>query len=209
MALFAVASLALWWAEGRGWSNGSFRVFFAFGAIVNVPWLALGNVYLLAGPRVGHTTLRGLLVFSGFAVGVVFTAPLHGTLDPGTLPKGSEHFDPLPRILAAVGSSVPALVIFGGALWSAWRVVRGNNPALTTAAVRQVRSSRRLALGNVFIAVGAAVLSASGSFAGRLGEDTSFAVTLLTGIVVLFAGFLVASNSTHAVTSVRNAAPSR
>ena len=115
MALFAVASLALWWAEGRGWSNGSFRVFFAFGAIVNVPWLALGTVYLLAGPRVGHTTLRGLLVFSGFAVGVVFTAPLHGTLDPGTLPKGSEHFDPLPRILAAVGSSVPALVIFGGA----------------------------------------------------------------------------------------------
>lgn len=209
MALFAVAAIALWWAEALGWSNGAFRVFFAFGAIVNVPWLALGTVYLLAGSRAGHSTLRALLVFSGFAVGVVFTAPLHGVLDPNTLPKGSEHFDPLPRILAAVGSSIPALVIFGGALWSAWRVVRGNNPALTTAAVRQIRSSRRLALGNVLIALGAAVLSASGSLAGRLGADTSFAVTLLTGIVVLFAGFLVASNSTNATTSVRNAAPSR
>jgi hypothetical protein len=209
MALFAVAAIALWWAEGHGWTNGSFRVFFAFGAIVNVPWLALGTVYLLAGPRVGGSTLRGLLVFSGFAVGVVFTAPLNGMLDPTTLPKGSEHFEPLPRILAAVGSSIPALVIFGGALWSAWRVVRGNNPALTTAAVRQVKSSRRLALGNVFIALGAAILSASGSLAGRLGADTSFAVTLLSGIVVLFAGFLVASNSTHSTTAVRSAALSR
>lgn len=209
MALFAVAALALWWAEGRGWSNGSFRVFFAFGAIVNVPWLALGTVYLLAGQRAGNSTLRALLVFSGFAVGVVFTAPLNGSLDPGTLPKGSEHFDPLPRVLAAVGSSVPALVIFGGAVWSAWRVVRGNNPAFTSAAVRQVRSSRRLALGNVFIALGAAVLSGSGSLAGRLGADTSFGVTLLTGIVVLFAGFLVASNATTSPNAVRTAAPSR
>jgi hypothetical protein len=209
MALFAVAALALWWAEGHGWTNGSFRVFFAFGAIVNVPWLALGTVYLLAGPRAGGSTFRGLLVFSGFAVGVVFTAPMNGVLDPTTLPKGSEHFEPLPRILAAVGSSVPALIIFGGALWSAWRVVRGNNPAFTTAAVRQVRSTRRLAVGNLFIAAGAAILSASGSLAGRLGADTSFAITLLAGIVVLFAGFLVASNSTHSITAGRSASLSR
>ena len=57
-------------------------------------------------------------------------------------------------------------------------------------------SARRLAAGNVLIAAGAAVLSASGTFAGRLGADTSFAVTLSVGISVLFAGFLVASNAT-------------
>jgi hypothetical protein len=39
--------------------------------------------------------------------------------------------------------------------------------------------------------------------------DRSFAITLLAGIVVLFAGFLVASNATHSTTSVRSAAPSR
>ena len=48
-------------------------------------------------------------------------------------------------------------------------------------------------LGNVLIAAGTLVLSASGSLAGRLGKDRSFTVTLLVGIVVLFAGFLVAS----------------
>ena len=209
MALFAIAALALWWAESRGWSNGSFRVFFAFGAIVNVPWLGLGTIYLLAGPRVGHATMRALLVFSGFAVGVVLTAPIKGLIDPTTLPTGSQHFDPLPRILAAVGSSIPALVIFGGAAWSAWRVLRGNTPALTSAATRNVRSARRLALGNILIAAGAAILSASGTFSGRLGADRSFAITLLAGIVVLFVGFLVASNATHSSSATRTAALSR
>jgi hypothetical protein len=50
-----------------------------------------------------------------------------------------------------------------------------------------------LVLGNVLIAVGTLILSASGTLAGRLGKDQAFAVTLLAGIVVLFAGFLVAS----------------
>jgi hypothetical protein len=209
MALFVVAAFALWWAEGSGWSNGTFRVFFTFGAIVNVPWLGLGTIYLLAGQRAGNATMRFLLVFSGFAIGVVLTAPIRGAIDPSTLPTGSDHFEPLPRILAAVGSSVPALIIFGGAIWSAWRVIRGNTPALTSAATRQVRSTRRLAFGNILIAAGAAILSASGTFSGRLGADTSFAITLLAGIVVLFAGFLVASNATHSTIAVRNAAPSR
>ncbi|MGA0118292.1 MAG: hypothetical protein ACO3JF_07865 [Ilumatobacteraceae bacterium] len=209
MALFVVAAFALWWAEGSGWSNGVFRVFFTFGAVVNVPWLGLGTIYLLAGQRAGNATMRVLLVFSGFAIGVVLTSPIRGVINPTTLPTGSEHFEPLPRILAAVGSSLPALVIFGGAMWSAWRVLRGNTPALTSAATRQVKSTRRLALGNVLIAAGAAILSASGTFSGRLGADTSFAVTLLAGIVVLFAGFLVASNATHSSSATRNAALSR
>jgi hypothetical protein len=69
---------------------------------------------------------------------------------------------------------------------------------VTSAAVRNVSSPRRLAAGNVLVAVGAAVLSASGSLAGRLGADTSFAVTLTVGISVLFAGFLVASSGASA-----------
>lgn len=198
MALFFLAAMSLWWAEARGWSPASFRVFFGFGAVVNVPWLALGTVYLLAGRRAGDAVMRFLLVFSGFALGVVLTAPIRGEVRGTTLPTGKEHFDALPRILAAVGSSVPALVIFAGAAWSAWRVLRGATPAVTAAATRNVFSPRRLAGGNVLIAAGAVVLSASGTFAGRLGADTAFAVTLAVGITVLFAGFLVASNATSA-----------
>lgn len=205
MALFTVAALALWWAEARGWSEASFRVFFAFGAVINVPWLGLGTVYLLAGQRIGAVVTRWLIGFSGFALGVVWVAPLSQAVDPNTFPTAKELFGPLPRILAAVGSGVPALVIFAGALWSAWRVLRGRVPAVTTSATRNVQSARWLAVGNVFIALGTVILSMSGTFSGRLGKDTAFAVTLLAGVVVLFAGFLVASNATKPVRATHHA----
>jgi hypothetical protein len=41
------------------------------------------------------------------------------------------------------------------------------------------------------------VLSASGTLAGRFGQDRAFAITLLVGVSILFSGFLVASNSTR------------
>ena len=199
MVLFAIASVALWWAEARGWSEPSFRIFFAFGAVINVPWLGLGTVYLLAGARVGNIATRWLIGLSGFALGVVWVAPMSQAVAPDVFPTAKELFGPLPRVLAAVGSGVPAVVIFAGAIWSAWRVVRGRVPAVTAAATRNVRSARLLAFGNVLIALGTVILSMSGAFSGRLGKDTAFAVTLLAGVVVLFVGFLVASNATRPV----------
>ncbi len=47
--MFALASAALWLAEAKGWSSATFRTFYLFGAILDVPWLALGTVYLLTG----------------------------------------------------------------------------------------------------------------------------------------------------------------
>ncbi|NBT25723.1 MAG: hypothetical protein EBT09_04050 [Actinobacteria bacterium] len=128
-----------------------------------------------------------------------------GEIVADQFPTGKEVFGAAPRILAAVGSGVPALVIILGAVWSTWRVLAKRNPSLTTAHARQVTSPGRLAVGNVLIATGTIVLSASGSLAGRLGKDQAFAVTLLSGVIVLFAGFLVASNSTRRA-SVQRAA---
>jgi hypothetical protein len=191
LALFAVGAAALWWSEAQGWTNGSFRVFYLAGAILNVPWLALGTVYLLAGERAGRITQRWLLGLSGLAAGVMLVAPTRAKATGSELPTGKVVFGVAPRVLAAVGSGVAALVIVGGALWSAWRLVRHRSPSLDGS--RQVGAPRRLVLGNVLIAAGTLVLSASGALAGRLGKDRAFAVTLLVGIAVLFAGFLVAS----------------
>ncbi len=191
LALFAVGSLALWWAEATGWSLGSFRVFYLAGAVLNVPWLALGTVYLLAGDRVGNRVRWWLVFLSGLTVGIVLFAPTKTGVSGNELPTGKDVFGVAPRVLAAVGSGVAALVIIAGALWSAWRVWRGRVPSL--GAARTVAAPGRLALGNVVIAVGTLVLSASGSLAGRLGKDRAFAVTLLLGIAALFVGFLVAS----------------
>ncbi|MDP4649516.1 MAG: hypothetical protein NWP39_07050 [Ilumatobacteraceae bacterium] len=194
LLLFAVGSFALWWAEARGWSLGSFRVFFLAGAVLNVPWLALGTVYLLFGPRIGYITKQWLITLSGVAVGVVLIAPTKSSdLGGQTMPKGSELFGVAPRVFAAVGSGVAALVIIVGAIWSIIRVTRGRMPAISEAN-RHITSTRRHATSNSLIALGTLVLSGSGTLAGRMGEDRAFAITLLVGIVVLFSGFLVASN---------------
>jgi hypothetical protein len=194
LVLFAVGAGSLWWGVSRGWSPASFRLFYLTGAILNVPWLGAGTVYLLAGPVWGNRVRAWLLGLSGLATGVLLAAPLRQPVSGAQLPEGKEVFGVWPRVLAAVGSAVPATVIFVGALWSAWRVLRGRPPALRSA-VRNVQLPKRLALGNGVIALGTLILSASGTFAGRLGKDRAFTVTLLAGIVVLFAGFLVASTS--------------
>jgi hypothetical protein len=195
LVLFALGSAALWWAEARGWSRASFRVFYLAGAILNVPWLALGTVYLLGGRALGDRVRAWLIGLSGAAVGVTLVAPMKwADVEGSAMPQGSELFDAAPRAFAAVGSGVAALVIIVGALWSVARSIRGRVPALA-GATRQISNVRRHTVANVLIAVGTLVLSASGSFAGRLGEDRAFAVTLVVGVVILFAGFLVASVS--------------
>jgi hypothetical protein len=191
LALFALGSLALWWSEATGWSVGSFRVFYMAGAVLNVPWLALGTVYLLAGQQVGDRVRWWLVFLSGLTVGIVGFAPTKGAVVADEFPTGKDVFGVAPRVLAAVGSGVAALVIIVGALWSAWRVWRGRTPSL--GAQRTVLAPGRLVAGNLLIALGTLVLSGSGTLAGRLGKDRAFAVTLLVGIVVLFVGFLVAS----------------
>ena len=206
MTLFAVGALALWWAAAVGWSLPTFRVFFLAGAVLSVAWLALGNVYLVAGPRAGHRLRAWLLAASAFAAGVVAVAPTRRAIGEGEFPAARELFGVLPRALAAVGSGVPALFIVGAAMWSATRAMRGRAPALSGVARTAVAPSR-LAIGNSLVAVGTLVLSASGSLAGRLGKERAFAVTLVAGVVVLFAGYLVAVSRPAATRSPRPGSP--
>jgi hypothetical protein len=192
LALFAVGAAAMWWAEVRGWSLASFRVFYLAGAVLNVPWLALGTVYLLGGRVMGDHVRWWLVLLSGLGTGVVLFAPTRVGVAGKELPTGKDVFGVAPRVLAAVGSGVAAVVIVAGALWSAYRLARHRKPALA-GVERSASSPGHLVVGNLLIAAGTLVLSASGTVAGRLGKDTAFAVTLLIGIAVLFAGFLVAS----------------
>jgi hypothetical protein len=194
LALFALGAGALWWAAVRGWSLATFRVFYLAGAVLNVPWLALGTVYLLAGRAVGDRVRSWLVLLSGLSTGVVLFAPTRIGVSEKELPTGKDVFGVAPRVLAAVGSGVAALVIVSGALWSAYRLARRREPALP--GVRRSGSSPgQLVVGNLLIAAGTIVLSASGTLAGRFGKNTAFSVTLLVGIVVLFSGFLVASTT--------------
>jgi len=183
LALFALASAALATGASTGWDEGTFKVFYLLGAVLNVPWLALGTVYLLGGQKLGRRVRSGLLVFTGFAAGVVLTAPIHGTILPdGGIPVGKDHFGVLPRVLAGVGSGLGAVVVFTGAVYSAVRFARRRSPG-----------NASLAGGNALIALGTLVLSSGGILQGIIGADTAFTISLAVGISVIYAGFVVAS----------------
>jgi hypothetical protein len=182
LALFALAAAAFATGSSTGWDEGTFRVFYLLGAIVNVPWLALGTVYLLAGRKAGNVGRAVLLFFSGLATGVMLSTPLHGQIPSDTLPVGKDHLDALPRALAGVGSGVGAAVLLGGAVLSAIRFGRRRGPG-----------DGRLALANVLIALGTLVLSSGGLIQGTVGHDEAFALSLAVGISVIYAGFVVAS----------------
>ncbi|HVL92936.1 MAG TPA: hypothetical protein VM264_06285 [Acidimicrobiales bacterium] len=179
LAMFAVASFALAAGAALGWGPLTFRVFYLFGAVANVPVLALGTVYLLAGRRRGDAWAIVVGLFVAFAAGVVAVAPFTGALPRDELARGSEVFGALPRILAAAASGGGATVVVAGALWSAARA--------------RSRGQGRLAGGNALIALGTSVTGASGLLNSVLDEMDGFAVTLLVGISLLFAGFLVAT----------------
>lgn len=177
LALFAAGAVCLWVGAGTGWTVPVFRAFYLFGAIVNVPVLALGTVYLLGGRRAGDRTALGIIAFAFFAGGVVASAPAHAIVNGTKLPQGSDVFEALPRVLAAVASGGGALVVLGGAVWSAWKL-------------RTTQRHRMWA--NVVIAGGTLVLGASGLLNSLLGQMEAFAVTLAVGVSILYAGFLLA-----------------
>ncbi len=187
--LFAAASAALWAGVAFGWNGLWFRLFYLFGAIVNVPYLALGTVYLLGPLPVARRVAAGVHAFAAFSAGVLAVAPLTAAIRPDTLPQGSDVFGPLPRVLAGAGSAVASLVIIGGAVWSAARLARR-------------RSTRRLAGANVLIAAGTLILGAGGVLNSVLDEMDGFAISLVAGITVLFAGFLLTNTPRRATVRV-------
>jgi hypothetical protein len=195
LLFFAIASGGLWAGASLGWSPASFRFFYGFGAIVVVPVLAHGTLYLLAGRLAGHISAVITALFGAWALGVMTTTPVDAAVrsyGTGDIPRGSEVLDTLPRVLAAVSSGLGATVLLAGAVVSAVRLARR-------------RTTRRLAVANALIAVGTLILSAGGLLNSALGEMDAFSVSLVAGITVMFTGFLLTTPNTR--THVAGAAP--
>ena len=174
LLLFAVAAFMGVLARSGGATDVEYRLFYLFGAITNVAWLALGTVFIVA-PRFGRAALALVLVLSVFAAYAVFASPVNiaVAVDTGKgFPDGS-----LPRILAAIGSGVGSLVLIGGALWSAWVFFRRRNQG-------------RRALANAVIAIGVFIVAAGGTVAFT-GASGILELTNLVGVSVMFVGFLL------------------
>jgi hypothetical protein len=182
LLMYAGASLALALGVRDGWSGAEYRWYWALGAVLNVPYLAAGEILLLSQDRrVRLGTLVLLLFGTAFALARVRT----GTLDLAALgrdlPLGKEAWaeDPFVLDLARYYAFPAYFLLVGGTLWSAWRM-RGR-PEL-----------RDRFSGTLGIAVGATIVAAGSAFA-LTGQVVGFSATLAVGIAVMFWGFVRAS----------------
>ncbi|HXF72211.1 MAG TPA: hypothetical protein VNO79_06345 [Actinomycetota bacterium] len=183
LLLYAAASGAVVAGLLAGWSAAAFRVYWALGAVLNVPYLAGGEIVLLfRDRRVLRAVLLALLFVSGFAVARVGTAPLDPAALDHDLPLGREVFgggSPAHR-LAQLVSYPSYVVLLAGCAWSAWRM-RGR------------RELRDRFLGTLGIAAGATVVAVASGVGAGFQVVPVFSVGLALGIAVMFWGFLRAS----------------
>ena len=194
--LFTIASAALAVGAGVGWTSPTFRVFYLFGAIVNVPVLAAGTLMLHGSEGTRRRTALAVGLFSVFAVGVMLATPFTSPLPADRLARGSEVLPVLPRVLAAVASGVATVIVVVGALRSAVRF-------------RATSGGGRRAAANLLIAAGVILTGASGLANSLLGEMGAFALFLAIGVSVIFVGYLVGtSDSTREQVKSRGAAES-
>ena len=180
LSMFTVASLALTAGVVAGWSPVSFKLYYLFGAVLNVPWLALGTVELLAGPAARRAYLAALAAFTLVSVALVALARVTAAdLAGRLLPEGKEFLPVAVRVLAVVGNTVGPLVVVGGAVASGL-------------AMRSRRDLRPRFEGTLLIALGV-LLAASGGVLAFLASSDKLALGLAVGASVMFLGFRRAS----------------
>jgi hypothetical protein len=185
LAMYAVASGAVALGALGGWTSAEYRVYWALGAVLNVPFLAQGELDLLVRNRSVRSACYVLLAFvTAYTIARVRTAAVDVAALAEDLPSGKEVFgdgSPAHRLPQLV--SIPAYVVLvGGAAWSAWRM-RGR---------RELADRFR---GTLLIALGATIVAVGGSAFAAAGLLLLFSMAILAGVAVMFAGFLVASRT--------------
>jgi hypothetical protein len=183
MLMFSVASTALTLGVLDGWSAVEFRVYWLFGAVLNVPYLGVGEVYLLVRRRwVGHAALVIVLAATAWASAEVRSAPVDMmVLRSERFFTGKEVLgeDAASRTLALLYSYAGTVVLVLGILWSA-------------VAMRGRPEARSRFWGVLLIAIGALIVAGGAAFAAA-GNFAGFSFTLAVGVAVMYGGFLLAT----------------
>jgi hypothetical protein len=179
LGMFAIASFAPAVGMLRTWTPAWFRIYYLFGAVVNVPVLGLGTIYLLGPRKLGNMVAALVVVACVAASAIVWRTHIDAVpLHTNGIPKGSEVVSPGVRMLARVYSFAGFFVVVGGALWSSYRLLGQRQDHL-----------RRLAAANGLIAGGTFIVALGSGFA-FYGRGVPFAVGLFVGVCVMFWGFL-------------------
>ena len=173
--IFAIASLCEVIGSLSEWTPFLVRTYYLTGAVLVVGYLALGELYLLAGNKIARIAPGATILITAFATALVFNSPVDETK------LANEGWEALERSTALTITTITlnaggTLVIVGGLLYSAWKFKRAG-------------LYRNRMIGCVLIAVGTLIVAMGGT-ATRLGQREYFYVAMSIGVATIFLGYL-------------------
>ncbi|MQC25903.1 MAG: hypothetical protein DWG76_00420 [Chloroflexi bacterium] len=167
-------------------SETALKAWYLGGAMLAAPWLGQGTVFLLVRKRgVAGTLAAGLLLLSLLAFELLRAAPIAGGgAYNAAIPPDEQYRVFLVRngliiALTIILNLYGTITLAGGAIYSAYLFWR-----------KQVLQQR--VVGNVLIAAGA-LLPASGGASVLAGVADWHSLSLLLGVILLYAGYVVAT----------------
>jgi len=168
------------------------RIWYLTGAMLTAAWLGQGSVYLLVRKRQVATMLMVILaVLSIVAALLILVAPLTQAASSFdvTRPVSDQYKEILTRsgiivALTIILNIYGTITLVGGALYSAWLFWR-----------KKILFNRML--GNILIAAGALMPAMAGTFL-RMGLVDWLYVSEFLGVVLMYAGFSLATSSNPA-----------
>ncbi len=191
IALWTIGVAAELAATLSGWSDLTYRAYYATGALLIPAWLGMGTLYLVSPRKWADRVFGALVVLSLIGIILIAVWPI----EPGQLQIVSGQFVPLKvfpffpvQVLLIVLNTFGALAFILGALWSTFQFMR-------------MRSMGDRALATALIAVGGIIAAAAHSL-GVLSGIELFRVSELIALLFIFVGFLLSTPASQpAVTS--------
>jgi len=177
MSMFAIATWAFFLGVTVGWTGPLYRTFYLFGAILNIPFLALGSMFLVVGRRSGHVMAIALGALAAISTTLTATVPFANPLPETGVPHDVFASGFGPRLFAIIGGATGSTMLIALALISVFRFWKKN---------------RNIVWGNLLIVAGT-LAAASGGTGLALGESSAFALSLLAAVTLIWAGYRVAS----------------
>lgn len=193
LAQYAVASVAVAAGIGGGWDPTLYRLYWVFGALLNVPWLALGSIALLNKRALSAAALALVAIGTVWGFVAVWSSEVvEPALRTEQIPKGSDVW------------CVESRSILTSEITRTCEPARGlartySLPSFAIVVGIAVASNRRRDLppgrvkGNWLIAAGVTLNAIAGFALIGKGRGGPFSVVLALSVTVMFLGFLAAS----------------
>lgn len=165
------------------WTAFTYRIYYAFGALMVAPWLGAGSLFLIASRRLanGYAIFVAALSLVGVSLIAVYAVDASMLTSTDSLGFVDVKIFPLipVRLLIIIGNALGTVAFVGSAAYSVWSLRRRDVP-------------RELSVGVLLIGFGGLVAAATHSL-GALGGPGLFRVSELAAISLIFGGYVLST----------------